>query len=1580
VREAARFAGGQIPELSPITDASGRVIRQYAMPHSLSREFRDYLQGAAKGKYKVEAADAFKREAGITTEDLLAEGGFLQQRKFAPKADGTAQEFKFGDRTITIEEGTVDELNRKFKALFPEFEGEVYETDPVTAWRRYIQATRKDIAQQGAGRKAQQAGFEGFIKDPGAPERFDPFGDRKEVTTRVNDKGETVPVMRPAAAAEPAMTREQAAVYKMTPNEKATAERNAALRKDPDIKRTQDFLTEEGKGRRTKIAEGMDELTTDVYDPIQEERNRLRELQASSEVETGNAIDAYKETLARREQIPNELRTVNRKLKGIDSEIRRVQRNVAKNIPAKVEELTNELAARRTALTQQRDELIALLEEDLKSVSEKSLLGQQDVKDWSVRAVRTHTKKLEEAARAANLEYDSEMARLMSTTPGVLQPEQLNHYQRIVESAPREIREAHRTSRGMRSLGQVKQQTEKELETLRVRHAAAQRELASKFESMTDEELSAAMKEGQERAQQIKIYEAEIETLDKSIKNQGKNALAKGEEGLSREQADYDEAVRKLEKHRMLVHDKGGIVEGTQPLQARARLAEQTLAEWQNALKSYRAPVTEAAKEVPTAELNAAQRKAKRFLGTKKVQEYEAKVARLEAIDKELASWNVGPEAVKTLEDREQALLAISGDPQATPAARMEARNNLRAVRKDIEKAKGQSAETVQARKALEAEKARIQKWIDRNAATGEKVAAARDAMNPSADVAIREGESAAEHEARIAEIRRLERDRAVAQELISQAHLASMEPIPPAELKMVKGGWYKTEDGYQVIRQPNGAWKLVAPGEFQPGDTAFSTLASAKEELTRLQASPEALARRAEGTSRVPEFQRQVDNLTKSIDELRSVEKPIIEGYQPKEVTLSDVPARGLPEPIAKPERLVEIERKYHDLMQNQTVEAQRAKIAQDWVPDIQQTKQELADVIVRGSQAETEVTINEARDAMDMVNNLTGSQQALGFDKAALEAEQAGLPGAIAQREQEYIGTLQSQEAARAANQAIIDKTGPLVAPDLAKNKVKTGRNQAKAFGTKLEGVKAGNMAAEDAQPLRAVLAQIEKLIAANPLGKDADMLRLQRLAEGYRDELAKLTREVDLPAREVNQIVKAAKSGKLAKVVDSTLQDGITRMWTGGDILVTSDVYNMFYKIREGTQAKGFGRLMKLYTDFFKTYATLSPGFHVRNALSAIFMNFTEGVSTGTQHRGLSLWREFSNSETPLTWLRGQTPEVQDAFRAVFASGSGGQFFEAGVGELSVGTRRLREGIFQNRTTKFSQRVGQDWVEGPVRLGLALDSTQAGLGIDHALQRITRVHFDYSQVSKLDEHAKRYIPFWTYMSRNMPLQITQMWTKPKMYQAYNSFKRNFSGGDLPLMPEYMEQAGAFNTGLTTPGGLPGADKGMPFLLQPDLPQTRLGEDIARLSQSMSGENAGQLLSDFNPAFTAPAEFITGQDFYTGRQYKQSDISKVGIADLPFLPIAALLGETSTGPGGIYVSDKARNTARALVPPYDRLARMFPAAVGEGPSNRQFESMMRFLGMPIRTLSPEQQRGEAFRRARMIQDQAKMAAATRG
>lgn len=1599
VREAAKAAGADIPELSPVQLADGGIT-QYAMPHVLSRQFRDYLQGAAKGKYDVAAADVFKKEAGITTEDLLEEGGFLQQRRFVPREEP----YKFGDREITIEEGTIDELNRKFKALFPEFKGQIYETDPTTAWRHYINRTRSDVANMSASRQGVQRGFDTFIADPGAPARYDPFGGSQQVTTKVNAEGKEVPVTVPVANQQPKMTDAQAALYKETTTpetERLTRERNQAIKRSGDIPLAQAHYAQESLAGREKIAAGLDDLTQQVYDPIRTEIDRLEQVGIESGAATEQMIGEWRSAMERRAQIPREMGTLTKQINKIEQKINEIRRTGTQFVPGIQKETLDALEQRRVELIAQRQQLIDTFEMDLQTTPMTRALHENAISQLGEQAITKHTEALTNAAEKARQAYESEVARLKAQTPGILTDDQIAQYRTIVENAPPEISDVSRRRGALGHLAVNKARIDDEIGTLRSQLATKQRDVTHSFERMSDEELNAAMSEVQGLKQQIRLMEQESESLKVSIAKQ------KGEDKLTRPEADYDEAFRKLRRHEHEMRGTGGILEGTQPLLAQQRAAEHNLREWEAALRTERrAPAAQAAEQVANGQPLAG------VLATPEGQKMAARLDRLAQIEAERANWLDTEKLDKRLAELQKLLRMTERDStEGTAVERMAARNRRGEIRREIESVQKAKAESEAAIKALDKEQRKIAREMSGKSKLRKQVEEARRGPVEEAPAPPMPGaESAAERQGRVDTINKLRRDRETATKLLEQAKAEAATPAPPTALKRVRGGWYRNEEGFQIVRNDEGIWQIANPGEFIP-EGEFRTLAEAQADLAERQANPEWIARRTQQSSRVPEYERQVANINDRLAELERVDRPLAPAQPAAEKTVREPPPRGFgaETPPPKHPKLREIEQSQEELRRTRSQEGIEAAILAEHMPGIHLTEQELADVVnrmggtvtgtgydeagraipkpmARAEQQSAGIAINEARDAMDSINNLTGQQLEKATQREALRAEHGAIGQQINEAQQGYIGTLQAQEAARAENQRIVEAVGgEFLPPDNASRRVSRNKKQAKAFGSKLEAVKAGKMAAHDAQPLAAVKVQIDKLIDGNPLGNDADMLRLQRLSEGFRDELAKLTKETDIPAHEVDRMLAAAKSGKLAPIVDFTLQDGLKRMWKNGDVIVSDEVRQMFYRVREGTRNKGFGRLMKMYTDFFKTYATLSPGFHVRNALSAIFMNFTEGVPIGRQREGMRLWREFANSEEPIAWLSRRSQAERDAFKAVFASGSGGQFFEAGVGSLSVGSTRVREGVFANRLTKGSQRFGQDWVEGPVRLSLALDSTQTGQTAAHALERITRVHFDYSQVSRFDEKVKKYIPFWTYMSRNLPLQITQMWTKPKFYAAYNSFKRNFSQTPPEFMPEYITQAGGFQTG-TTPDWLSkvpvvGTAKNMPFVLQPDLPQNRVLEDFMRFAQASSGENAGQLLSDFNPAFTAPAEFLTGQDFYTGRKYKPDDITKVGVADLPFLPIAALLGETNVGPGGIYMSEKARNTARALVPPYDRAVRMIPGlAGGGGDQSRQLESFARFLGIPIRTISDKQMQSEQARRFYNARDQARVAAAAAG
>jgi len=413
--------------------------------------------------------------------------------------------------------------------------------------------------------------------------------------------------------------------------------------------------------------------------------------------------------------------------------------------------------------------------------------------------------------------------------------------------------------------------------------------------------------------------------------------------------------------------------------------------------------------------------------------------------------------------------------------------------------------------------------------------------------------------------------------------------------------------------------------------------------------------------------------------------------------------------------------------------------------------------------------------------------------------------------------------------------------------------------------------------------------------------------------------------------------------------------------GDVIIDSRLAAAMQNMYNMQKAPGIvGRGFKMFTNLFKTYATLSPGFMTRNAMGGIFMNTADGVPVEMQAKAVGLWRKWERGGEE--WLAKQPRPIQEAFSATFASGAGGRVAEAGVAGKSQ--YRVYNKLMNNPLTRGAQRGGEK-IEGALRLAMAMHSVERGETVAGAVDRIGRVHFNYAEVSQLDESAKQMIPFWTFMSRNLPLQYQEMFTNPRLYSLYGHAQRNFSQPDAENTPAYWKGLGTWR--------LPFDFLGQPAYYQPDFGFNRVQSDITNVADTLSGKNPLAIMSSVNPGFSAPLDFAYGKDSFTGRQFGPDDFSKVSGPWGAIEKAIATVVPGQTNEAG-QVSDNWLNLMRSINPIDDRVNRLAPGAVGGiSDPKRLAESWARFTGIPYRTLSPKQQENEAMRRYFALQDEYK-------
>lgn len=403
--------------------------------------------------------------------------------------------------------------------------------------------------------------------------------------------------------------------------------------------------------------------------------------------------------------------------------------------------------------------------------------------------------------------------------------------------------------------------------------------------------------------------------------------------------------------------------------------------------------------------------------------------------------------------------------------------------------------------------------------------------------------------------------------------------------------------------------------------------------------------------------------------------------------------------------------------------------------------------------------------------------------------------------------------------------------------------------------------------------------------------------KLAATVKDELDKVVLNIaSVPASRWSEYAAIVKNG--FEILNDDIVDPLT-----GDVIYKGTAPNIAVReelaelLRNATRMEDpqfAARVRQLaldYTRFAKAWLTARPGFHTRNAISNAFQLIAMGADPrnlvqanrilSRVNKGLKAGktpREIAEElvDTGIVKLEPFTaPTTQSAFitrrqiidaieDSINYSGSTGfgQYGEI-AREVGVGNRGLLQKGKPQKYNYVSRAIGKipqgsrfagEWIENYTRFGAMWDGISKGLSPTEAAARSDKFLIDYADLSNVDRVAKQIIPFWTFMSRNTPLQLELMWTNPKAMQAYSAFKRNYEEEGERYIPSYEKERGVF--GLKTP--IFGQD-----LIRPGLPFPGGGENVLR---GLLLEPK-KFLANVNPIFRAPFEaFITGEKFFTG------------------------------------------------------------------------------------------------------------------
>jgi hypothetical protein len=466
----------------------------------------------------------------------------------------------------------------------------------------------------------------------------------------------------------------------------------------------------------------------------------------------------------------------------------------------------------------------------------------------------------------------------------------------------------------------------------------------------------------------------------------------------------------------------------------------------------------------------------------------------------------------------------------------------------------------------------------------------------------------------------------------------------------------------------------------------------------------------------------------------------------------------------------------------------------------------------------------------------------------------------------------------------------------------------------------------------------------------------------------ELGKIDNEVADNALKLSR----AKAGEIGKVIFEDAERGWEAL-EGMGVQVPDEVAAKWApnlkKLRDTAEAEKMFKYANNLNNYWKRYVTASVGFFMRNGFSGAFMNYADGVGVDEMNIGLRWARAQAESkgkravgETYANWMTraglltdAEMAEAELVQKIVAATGRGQS------DDMALPTFGL-EGANGNVVSRASNKYlgfysrKNDFVENALRIPMALDSVRRGMDFDEAVARIRRVHFDYTDLSALDVKAKKVVPFWLWTSRNIPLQVSQMVTRPKAYIQYERIKREFPVNSELLVPSWIQKAGPLGAGLNA-------------VLTPDLPMVRLAQNIKDI-----GTPSG-LIGMANPLLRVPAELWLGKqvalDIPFGDKRTANGVESA-VAKLLYNLSGTQWADIDPASGKMMIDPKATYIIEQALPTLAQAFRLSGGKLGgkESLEERWLGNVLNWFGVPYRQIGESQQRGEAIRRKFNLQD----------
>ena len=355
-----------------------------------------------------------------------------------------------------------------------------------------------------------------------------------------------------------------------------------------------------------------------------------------------------------------------------------------------------------------------------------------------------------------------------------------------------------------------------------------------------------------------------------------------------------------------------------------------------------------------------------------------------------------------------------------------------------------------------------------------------------------------------------------------------------------------------------------------------------------------------------------------------------------------------------------------------------------------------------------------------------------------------------------------------------------------------------------------------------------------------------------------------------------IKFSANNAITVMTDEEIRR-FTDIFTDAKIMqYDGDAVDKVNKMSKMQQAELQPKLLTLYDKFLKSWKAantlVAPSFHVQNAASNAFQSFLSIGSDALNPKSIKLAKNILSTNDPYQTVKisGKKYTYQKLNRLAKKYGVIDENFAAydfgkdkptrwELGQRNADLQKLsdvkwKDSPIWDSVLQTSTVIGSN-IESIQRMNLWIGRLKKGDDFEEATRKVDQFLFDYSDLTDFEQNImKRVIPFYTFMRKNIPMELEAMLNTPSIFRNINYGIDEIQNMDENTVPENKRNEWRQDY-IEIPYSRNLTDTSENIGINPQFPY-----------QQLDRLDVDKLIGSTSPLIKMPLEAYTGSYAYTG------------------------------------------------------------------------------------------------------------------